>query len=155
MAGGGRVTLLRASRALQVATRDDAIALNRDVLDFSRCAGTVVDRAVADDDVIAYEVDRSGIDRIVVTHPALATKLVANMAREIAARLRHAGQSLHQAAESVIEALAKFGGRGGVVAVDRTGALALPFNTSGMYRGYVRADGAIRTAIWDEPYLLG
>jgi L-asparaginase / beta-aspartyl-peptidase len=74
---------------------------------------------------------------------------------EIAARLRHAGQSLHQAAESVIEALAKFGGRGGVVAVDRTGALALPFNTSGMYRGYVRADGAIRTAIWDEPYVLG
>jgi beta-aspartyl-peptidase (threonine type) len=46
-------------------------------------------------------------------------------------------------------------GRGGVVAVDRTGALALPFNTSGMYRGYVRTDGAIRTAIWDEPYLLG
>jgi L-asparaginase / beta-aspartyl-peptidase len=74
---------------------------------------------------------------------------------EIAARLRHAGQSLHQAAAAVIEALAKFGGRGGVVAVDRTGALALPFNTSGMYRGYVRADGAIRTAIWDEPYLFG
>ena len=74
---------------------------------------------------------------------------------EIAARLRHAGQSLHQAAEAVIEALAKFGGRGGVVAVDCTGALALPFNTSGMYRGYVRADRAIRTAIWGEPYLLG
>jgi L-asparaginase / beta-aspartyl-peptidase len=74
---------------------------------------------------------------------------------EIAARLRHAGQSLHQAADAVIEALAKFGGRGGVVAVDRTGALALPFNTSGMYRGYVRADGAIRTAIWDELHVLG
>jgi L-asparaginase / beta-aspartyl-peptidase len=74
---------------------------------------------------------------------------------EIATRLRHAGQSLLQAAEAVIEALAKFGGRGGVVAVDCTGAPALPFNTSGMYRGYVRADGAIRTAIWDEPYLFG
>jgi len=33
--------------------------------------------------------------------------------------------------------------------------LALPFNTAGMYRGYVRAGGAIHTAIWDEPYLLG
>ena len=74
---------------------------------------------------------------------------------EIAAQLRYAEQSLHQAAEAVIEALAKFGGRGGVVAVDRAGALTLPFNTSGMYRGYVRADGAIHTAIWDEPYLLG
>ena len=74
---------------------------------------------------------------------------------EIAARLRHAGQSLQQAAQAVVEALAKFGGRGGVVAVDHTAALVLPFNTAGMYRGYVRADGAIHTAIWDEPYLLG
>jgi L-asparaginase / beta-aspartyl-peptidase len=74
---------------------------------------------------------------------------------EIAARLRHAGQSLQQAAHEVVEELAVFGGRGGVVAVDRTGALALPFNTAGMYRGYVRADAAIHTAIWDEPYLSG
>jgi len=74
---------------------------------------------------------------------------------EIAARLRHARQSLRPAAQAVVEALAEFGGRGGAVAVDRTGALALPFNTAGMYRGYVQTDGAIRTAIWDEPYLLG
>ena len=77
------------------------------------------------------------------------------IAFEIAARLRHAGQPLQQAAEAAVDALAEFGGRGGVVAVDRSGALALPFNTAGMYRGYVRADGAIHTAIWDEPYLLG
>ncbi len=74
---------------------------------------------------------------------------------EIAARLRHAGQSLQQAARAVVDALAAFGGRGGVIAVDRTGSLALPFNTDGMYRGYVRTDGTIHTAIWDEPYLLG
>ena len=73
---------------------------------------------------------------------------------EIAARLRHAGQSLQEAADAVVAALAEFGGRGGVVAVGRTGALALPFNTAGMYRGFVRADGVIQTAIWDEPYLL-
>jgi L-asparaginase / beta-aspartyl-peptidase len=73
---------------------------------------------------------------------------------DIAARLRYAGQSLQQAANAVIEALAEFGGRGGVVAVNRSGALALPFNTGGMYRGYVRASGVIHTAIWDEPYLL-
>ena len=73
---------------------------------------------------------------------------------EISARLRHAGQSLRQAADAVIAALAELGGRGGVVAVNRSGGLALPFNTSGMYRGFVRAGGAIYTAIWDEPYLL-
>ena len=71
---------------------------------------------------------------------------------EIAARLRHAGQSLRQAARAVVAAIAALGGRGGVVAVDRTGALALPFNTAGMYRGYVRADGRIHIAIWREPY---
>jgi beta-aspartyl-peptidase (threonine type) len=74
---------------------------------------------------------------------------------EIAARLRYAGQALEQTAEAVVEALAAFGGRGGVIAVDRAGALALPFNTAGMYRGYVRADGVTHTAIWDEPYLSG
>ena len=73
---------------------------------------------------------------------------------EIAARLRYAEQSLNQAAEAVVETLAELGGRGGVVAVDRAGTLALPFNTSGMYRGYVRGDRAIHTAIWDEPYRL-
>jgi len=72
---------------------------------------------------------------------------------EIAARLRHAGQSLQEASRAVVDALAAFGGRGGVIAVDRTRSLALPFNTAGMYRGYVRTDGTIHTAIWDEPYL--
>lgn len=70
----------------------------------------------------------------------------------IAARLRHAGQSLDVAARAVIDELSTAGGSGGLVAVDRTGALALPFSTAGMYRGYVRDGGAIYTAIYDEPY---
>jgi beta-aspartyl-peptidase (threonine type) len=70
----------------------------------------------------------------------------------IAARLRHAGQTLDRAARAVIDELAAAGGTGGVVAVDRAGTLALPFNTAGMYRGYVRDGGAIHTAIYDEPY---
>jgi len=78
-----------------------------------------------------------------------------NAAFDIAARLRYGDQSLRQAAYAVIEALVEFGGRGGMVAVDRSGALALPFNTAGMYRGYVRASGVVHTAIWDEPYLSG
>jgi beta-aspartyl-peptidase (threonine type) len=72
----------------------------------------------------------------------------------IAARLRYAGQSLGLAAREVIDELAAAGGSGGVVAVDRAGALALPFSTAGMYRGYVRDGMAIRTAIYDEPYRL-
>jgi L-asparaginase / beta-aspartyl-peptidase len=74
---------------------------------------------------------------------------------EIAARLRHGGQSLQQAARAVVDELGAVGGAGGIVAVGLTGAPALPFNTPGMYRGYVLADGAIQTAIWDEPYRIG
>jgi L-asparaginase / beta-aspartyl-peptidase len=73
-------------------------------------------------------------------------------AHEVAARLRHRGQSLAEAARDVVDELGRVGGLGGLVAVDRDGAVALPFNCSGMYRGYVTGDGIIRTAIYDEPY---
>jgi beta-aspartyl-peptidase (threonine type) len=71
---------------------------------------------------------------------------------EIAARMRHRGQTLADAARDVIAELARAGGSGGLVAVDRDGSLALPFNCAGMYRGYVTGDGTIHTAIYDEPY---
>src|SRR5438270_27220 len=70
----------------------------------------------------------------------------------VAARGRYAGQSLGPAGRAVIDELMAAGGSGGVVAVDRDGALALPFSTAGMYRGYVRDGIAIHTAIYDEPY---
>ena len=72
-------------------------------------------------------------------------------AHDIAVRLRYRGQALVEAAPDVVEALGRVGGSGGLVAVDRDGALALPFNCSGMYRGYVTG-GIIHTAIYDEPY---
>ena len=74
------------------------------------------------------------------------------VAHEIAARVRHRGQSLAEAARAVIDELGRIGGSGGLVAVGRDGAVALPFNCSGMYRGYVLGDGVLRTAIYDEEY---
>jgi len=44
------------------------------------------------------------------------------------------------------------GGSGGLVAVGRDGELALPFNCSDMYRGYVKHDRIVYTAIYDEAY---
>src|SRR5207302_9239773 len=52
-------------------------------------------------------------------------------AHEIAARLRHRGQSLPEAAQDVVDELGRVGGSGGLVAVDRDGALALPFHCPG------------------------
>lgn len=70
---------------------------------------------------------------------------------EIAARMRHAGQSLEDAARHVVmEDLARHDGSGGVIAVDRQGNLSLPFNCEGMYRGWVRSGQAPATAIYRE-----
>jgi beta-aspartyl-peptidase (threonine type) len=77
------------------------------------------------------------------------------VAHEVAARLRHRGDTLIEAAGAVIAELGRRGGAGGLIAVDRDGALALPFNGSGMYRGFVREGGAIHTAIDDAPYRTG
>jgi beta-aspartyl-peptidase (threonine type) len=73
-------------------------------------------------------------------------------AHEIASRMRYAGQSLDEASRAVvIDILAPVGGSGGIIAVDHAGNVALPFNSSGMYRGVVTGDGVIRTGIYDEP----
>jgi isoaspartyl peptidase/L-asparaginase-like protein (Ntn-hydrolase superfamily) len=74
------------------------------------------------------------------------------VAHEIAARIAHGGHGLAAAAASVVAELGRVGGSGGVVAVGRRGAPALPFNCAGMYRGYVNEDGIVYTAVYDEPY---
>jgi len=53
---------------------------------------------------------------------------------------------------AVTAELGKIGGSGGLVAIAADGALALPFNCAGMYRGYVNDNGIVYTAIYDEPY---
>ncbi|HEX2152065.1 MAG TPA: isoaspartyl peptidase/L-asparaginase, partial [Stellaceae bacterium] len=77
------------------------------------------------------------------------------IAYEVAARLRHRGDSLAEAARAVVAELGRVGGSGGLVAVGRNGELALPFNCSGMYRGFVKAEGRIHTAIYDDPEQVG
>jgi beta-aspartyl-peptidase (threonine type) len=49
--------------------------------------------------------------------------------------------SLANAAQTVLDKVEKLGGTGGLIAIDKTGAIALPFNTSGMYRGHVDEAG--------------
>jgi L-asparaginase / beta-aspartyl-peptidase len=73
-------------------------------------------------------------------------------AHEIAARIAHGRQNVTEAARAVIAELGAVGGSGGLVAVGHDGTLALPFNCAGMYRGYVKDDGIVYTAIYDEPY---
>ena len=69
-------------------------------------------------------------------------------AHDISARFEYAGAGLAEACRQVVmEKLPPLGGRGGVVAVDKFGNIALPFNTEGMYRGYARGSEEPVTAI--------
>ena len=73
------------------------------------------------------------------------------VAHEIAARMRHGGQTLAAATQELIHTeLPVIGGEGGVIAVDRAGNLCLEFNSQGMFRGSVRADEAPRIFIYSD-----
>ncbi|MCP3104587.1 isoaspartyl peptidase/L-asparaginase [Myxococcus sp. K15C18031901] len=74
------------------------------------------------------------------------------VARDICARVEYQGKSLAEAADVVInDVLVKAGGEGGVIAMDAQGNVAMPFNSSGMYRGYIGDDGQPHVAIFAEP----
>lgn len=64
------------------------------------------------------------------------------VAYDIAARMKYAGLSVAEAVDrSLREALTEQQGRGGVIALSRAGEVKMGFNTEGMHRGVVRADG--------------
>ena len=70
-------------------------------------------------------------------------------AHAVCARMALAGEPLATAAEAVINGeVVQLGGDGGAIALDREGNIAMPFNTSGMYRGWVKPDGSRGTAIF-------
>jgi L-asparaginase / beta-aspartyl-peptidase len=65
----------------------------------------------------------------------------ATVGHDISALMEYRGMPLKEAAQTVLDKVAKLGGNGGLIAIDREGNMALPFNTSGMYRGYVDPNG--------------
>ena len=70
---------------------------------------------------------------------------------DISALMEYKGLSLEEAANEVIfNKLLPAGGTGGVIAVDRDGNYEMTFNTSGMFRGVVTADGNSFVAIYSE-----
>lgn len=64
------------------------------------------------------------------------------VAYDISAMMEYGGKSLNEAADEVInKKLSDLGGTGGIIAIDKNGNVAMPFNTGGMFRGYVLDDG--------------
>ncbi len=72
----------------------------------------------------------------------------AAVAHEVSALMALKGMSVQAAAQAAIDQVGKIGGTGGLIALDRQGNMAMPFNTSGMYRGSVDASGKISVEIY-------
>jgi beta-aspartyl-peptidase (threonine type) len=78
------------------------------------------------------------------------------VAHDIAARMKHGGATVTEAARAVIhDVLPNLGegGTGGVIAMDAEGTIAMPFNTPGMYRASIAPDGTTTIQFFgeDEP----
>ena len=71
------------------------------------------------------------------------------VAHEICARVRLTGAKAADAARDVVQGMLKeIGGDGGVIVVDRDGALSMEFNTEGMFRGARDSHGRREIAIY-------
>jgi len=70
------------------------------------------------------------------------------VASRVSAIMEYQGATLADAAQRVIGGVLQ-PGDGGLIAVGRDGAIALEFNTGGMYRGAADSSGRFEVAIWD------
>jgi beta-aspartyl-peptidase (threonine type) len=71
------------------------------------------------------------------------------IARDVAALMEFGGLDLEQAARRVVRTqLTEKGGTGGVIALDGQGRVSAPFNTAGMYRGWIDQKGRVEVHLY-------
>ena len=70
------------------------------------------------------------------------------VAHDISALIEYKNMSVANAAKTVLAKVEKLGGDGGLIALDKNGNVTMPFNTAGMYRGTVTAEGKIEVLIY-------
>lgn len=72
------------------------------------------------------------------------------VAYDVAALIDYRKLSVKDAAETALAKVTRGGGSGGLIALDKKGNMAMPFSTSGMYRGTVNEDGDIEVKIYKD-----
>lgn len=98
-------------------------------------AGTYADNA-------ACAVSATGHGELFIRHA---------VAHEVVALMRYKKLSVAAAASAALGQLPEEpGGVGGLIALDASGNLAMPYNTEGMYRGYLTDDGKVHIAIYER-----
>ncbi|HWR98978.1 MAG TPA: isoaspartyl peptidase/L-asparaginase [Prolixibacteraceae bacterium] len=68
--------------------------------------------------------------------------------RDISALMEYRRLDIQKACQTEIEKLTLLGGTGGVIGLDKAGNIAMEFNTSGMYRGFIKSNGEKQVAIF-------
>jgi len=68
--------------------------------------------------------------------------------RDISALMEYKNMDVQKACRAEVEKLTNLGGTGGVIGLDKQGNIAMEFNTSGMFRGYIKSSGEKMTAIF-------
>ena len=72
------------------------------------------------------------------------------VAYDISCLMEYKGYSLKQACDFVVkDKLVKFGGEGGLIAIDTKGNIELPFNSEGMYRAWQKDDDEAQIRIYE------
>jgi len=61
-----------------------------------------------------------------------------------------AGQTLAQSSQAVIDRIGGLGGDGGMIALDRDGNIAAPYNSQGMKRAWLTTDGEVGVQVFDQ-----
>lgn len=69
-------------------------------------------------------------------------------ARDISALMEYKNMTVDEACREEIRKLSELQGDGGVIGVDAKGNIAMEFNTSGMFRGYIKSTGEKEIAIF-------
>ena len=65
--------------------------------------------------------------------------------------MKYKGLTVAEAAAEVVHRKLKpAGGEGGVIVLDARGNFAMPYNTEGMYRGYVTRDGRVTVHLYED-----
>lgn len=73
------------------------------------------------------------------------------VAHDVSALMEYKALTLEQAAnEVVMKKLVEAGGEGGLIGIDAKGNIAMPFNSKGMYRGFVKKGGKISVMIYKD-----
>lgn len=62
-------------------------------------------------------------------------------AHQVSMRMLYERLDLAAATQAVLQDIADLGGTGGLIAVDRSGVVAMRFNTDGMFRGVMKGEG--------------